>query len=218
MPKITSKISRKRMERQSRRDFVVEAARRLFASRGVEDTSMEDIAAAVGYTRRTLYAYFRSRDEICLAVFTDDLRTRWAAQKEALREAATGLDKIRVWGEALYQYCRRKPESTHLQAHWDFRGIDRRRIGRKVFAEFEAINEELADGLREIFRLGVTDRTLRSDLNVDMCISQYLYSLRSVINRALSSGYSFAHFDPDKYVQAYLELFCRGISNSGGTT
>ena len=206
-------MSRKTMERQTRQQFILDAARRLLAEKGIEETGMEDIAAAVEYTRRTLYAYFKSRDEIYLMIFVEDLNDRWAEQKRALTGAANGLDKTRRWGESLYAYSRAHPHSMPLQIYWDFKGINRERVSPEVFTAFEDINEQLAAGLREIFKLGVTDGSLRPDLHLDMSISQFLYSLRSVIHRALTPTYSFTRIDPDEYVKQYLELFLRGIQN-----
>lgn len=209
---------RKEIERETRQRYVREAARRLLARKGIENTSMEDIAQAVEYTRRTLYAYFPSRDEICLQVFIDTLSARWAAQQQALAEAAaeTGLARFLIWGESFYAYSKANPYSLQLNVYFDLKGIDRKRINEETFARFEALNTELAKGLRTIFRQGLKDGSLRPDLDVDLCISQYLYSLRSIVNRALSPGYSFASFDPDEYVHHYLDLFTRAIRNTGG--
>lgn len=209
-------MSRKTVEREVRRQFVIDAARQLFASKGIEETSMDDIATAADYTRRTLYAYFRSRDEILLMVLVEDLKARWLIQQQALAPVETGLGKIIAWGESFYESARENPHSMRLQFYWDFKGVERKRVGKKVFANFEEINNELADGLRDIFRLGVKDSSLRPDLNIDLCISQFIYTLRAVLNRAISPTYSFARFDPDKYVKHYLDLYRRAIQNSGG--
>lgn len=211
-------MSRKLAERQARQRFVVQAARQLCSAHGIENTRMEDIAAAVEYTRRTLYAYFKSRDEILLLALCDDLTARWALQKEAISGANTGLDKIRSWARVAYAYACDNPRALELQVYWDFRGIDRKRIGDDVFAEFESINNELAEGLRGIFRMGIRDGSLRPDLNIDLTISQFIYSLRAVFNRALAVTYSFTTTEPDEYVDHFLELFCRSIRHDGGAT
>jgi AcrR family transcriptional regulator len=209
--------SRRTAERRLRRQLVLGAARGLFAAQGVENVTMEDIAAEAGYTRRTLYAYFRSRDEISLLILLEDLQARWAYQKAAMAEVGGGLGKILAWAAAFYAYARENPGALRLQAWWDFKGIDPDRIDPEVFSAFEALNNELADGLREVFRQGIEDGSLRPTLDVDLCISHFIYTLRTVLNRALSPTYSFARFDPDDYVQAYLDLFSRGIRNPGGS-
>ena len=47
---------------------LVEVARELFAHKGIEATTMNDIALASGKGRRTLYTYFRSKRDIYNAV------------------------------------------------------------------------------------------------------------------------------------------------------
>ncbi|UCE25201.1 MAG: TetR/AcrR family transcriptional regulator [Candidatus Zixiibacteriota bacterium] len=207
-------MTRKQMEVESRRHYVVDAARKVFAQKGVENTSMEDIARAADYTRRTIYAYFKSHDEICLLVLLEDQAVRWELQKQAISNVEGGIAKLRAWADSLYRFVRTHPHYAHLDSYWDFRGLNAKLISPHLFARFEKQNSELADGLREIFRLGITDGSMRPDLQVDMCISQFLYSLRSIIHRAISPAYSFANFDADDYMRHYVDLFLRSIRNS----
>lgn len=61
------------------RDKFIEVARQLFARKGVENTTMNDIASASDKGRRTIYTYFRSKRDIFNAVIeseTDQLLTR----------------------------------------------------------------------------------------------------------------------------------------------
>lgn len=52
---------------------LLEVARELFAHKGLEQTTMNDIASASGKGRRTLYTYFRSKEEIYYAVIESEL-------------------------------------------------------------------------------------------------------------------------------------------------
>jgi AcrR family transcriptional regulator len=209
-------MSRKSKENEARRRYILDAARELFFSRGVENVTMEDIATAAEYTRRTLYAYFRSRDEVYLMVYLEEMMARWEGQKTAMAAAESGLDKLVAWGDSFYVYSREHPHSLRLQVFWDYRDIDRDRIGDDVFEAFGAGNEEVADGLRGAIRLGIEDGSLRPDLSVDYCVSHYVLTLRTVLNRALFPAYSLADFDSETYVHKYLDLFMRGIRNADG--
>ena len=55
------------------RDKMVEVSRELFAKRGIQATTMNDIADAAGKGRRTLYTYFRSKEDIYQAVVKCEL-------------------------------------------------------------------------------------------------------------------------------------------------
>ena len=52
---------------------LVEVARQLFAKKGVDNTTMNDIAVASTKGRRTLYTYFKSKEEIYVAVVESEL-------------------------------------------------------------------------------------------------------------------------------------------------
>ena len=50
------------------KDKLIDVARQLFAHKGVENTTMNDIASASDKGRRTIYTYFKSKTEIFNAV------------------------------------------------------------------------------------------------------------------------------------------------------
>lgn len=56
------------MSRDETKENLLEVARQLFVKRGVENTTMSDIAEAAGKVRRTIYTYFKSKEDIYWAV------------------------------------------------------------------------------------------------------------------------------------------------------
>lgn len=55
------------------RAILVDVARQLFAKNGIEETTMNDIALASQKGRRTLYTYFKNKEEIYYAVVESEL-------------------------------------------------------------------------------------------------------------------------------------------------
>ena len=55
------------------REMLIDVARQLFAKSGVENTTMNDIALASQKGRRTLYTYFKNKNEIYQAVVESEL-------------------------------------------------------------------------------------------------------------------------------------------------
>ena len=66
-------LSKKYMSITKTRQRLVEVARELFARKGLEATTMNDIALASGKGRRTLYTYFRNKEDIYDAVIEGEL-------------------------------------------------------------------------------------------------------------------------------------------------
>ena len=56
------------------KDLLIDVARRLFAEKGMENTTMNDIAIESGKGRRTLYTYFNSKEELYLAIVEKELQ------------------------------------------------------------------------------------------------------------------------------------------------
>lgn len=86
---------------------LVDVARQLFAKKGVEETTMNDIAVASKKGRRTLYTYFKSKEQIYMAVveseleFLSDKMNKVAMKKTSPSEKileliATHLDAIKM--------------------------------------------------------------------------------------------------------------------------
>lgn len=55
------------------REELIEVARQLFATKGIEGTTMNEIAEVSGKGRRTLYNYFKSKSGIFVAVMNSEI-------------------------------------------------------------------------------------------------------------------------------------------------
>ncbi|HKT06048.1 MAG TPA: TetR family transcriptional regulator [Rugosimonospora sp.] len=82
------------------RDELADAALRLLAAQGFEQTTVEQIVAAAGVSRRTFFRYYQSKEDVVVQVLTAageemcaELRARPAAEPVAvaLRHALTGF-------------------------------------------------------------------------------------------------------------------------------
>lgn len=87
----------------SRRGAFVEAARESFFSKGYGETSMSSIAARVGGSKTTLWAYFPSKQDLYAAVVDDLLKRHGAALEAPLDPNDDVADALRRVGYALLQ-------------------------------------------------------------------------------------------------------------------
>lgn len=79
---------------QKTRAKLVDVARQLFAKKGVEDTTMNDIAVASRKGRRTLYTYFKSKEQVYMAVVESELEMLSDRLKEAAGKTMSPDKKI----------------------------------------------------------------------------------------------------------------------------
>lgn len=150
---------------QKTRAKLVDVARQLFAKKGVEETTMNDIAVASKKGRRTLYTYFKSKEQIYMAVVESELeflsdKMNGVAMKnispseKILELIATHLDAIKM---TVYR-------NGTLRAN-TFRDIWRVEAMRKNFDqnEIELFRTVLKEG-KEDGVFGIDDIDITADI------------------------------------------------------
>jgi TetR/AcrR family transcriptional regulator len=75
--------------KDARRDAILAAARALFCAKPFESIAMSQVASAAGLAKGTLYLYFRTREEIFLALLTQEYSNWLAAFSEEAKRFAS---------------------------------------------------------------------------------------------------------------------------------
>lgn len=76
------------------REKLIEVARQLFAHKGIENTTMNDIANASEKGRRTIYTYFKNKKEIYNAVIERESEKLISRLREVENEKLQPLEKL----------------------------------------------------------------------------------------------------------------------------
>src|SRR4051794_37042433 len=97
---------RRTERRQQTRDELLDAATRLFASRGFGGASIDEIAAAAGYTSGAIYANFAGKEDLFLSAFEQQIARHIREVTEAVSaagddEAARTEAGAQQWGDFL---------------------------------------------------------------------------------------------------------------------
>ena len=92
-------MSKKQALTEFHRGSILAAAERLFAEKGTEKTTMDDIAREAEYSKATLYVYFQSKEEIINAILLSGM----VLLKRKIQEA---LDGHGTWVGAYDAVCR----------------------------------------------------------------------------------------------------------------
>ncbi|MEE9148681.1 MAG: TetR/AcrR family transcriptional regulator [Candidatus Tectomicrobia bacterium] len=73
---------------------IITAAAQLFKEKGYRATTLEDIAAAVGMLKGSLYYYIRSKEELLYLVVRDPIRQAYNKLEEIVKSEAPATTKI----------------------------------------------------------------------------------------------------------------------------
>ncbi|GAB6394859.1 MAG: TetR family transcriptional regulator [Bacteroidales bacterium] len=152
------------------RDKLVDVARQLFARMGVDNITMNDIAQAAQKGRRTLYTYFRSKNDILQAVIETETEQLYNLLLDVAAKDLPADEKLKT-----FIYTRLDAVKAIVFRNGTLRANffrDRRRVERvrKGFdlKEIEIIKGILNDGVKTgIFRMpdvGITALVLHRAL------------------------------------------------------
>lgn len=100
---------RKALEKSIREEDILKAALAVFADKGYETATMDDVAQAAEFTKKTLYSYFLSKDEIFLRLMLRALTIMTGLFEKGFEAGNTGFDKIRNIGMAYISLYRDYP-------------------------------------------------------------------------------------------------------------
>jgi AcrR family transcriptional regulator len=90
--------------RRAREREIVDATRRLFDERGMQDAPIEDIARAVGINKALIYRHFSSKDELFVLTVTRYL-TELAERFAEVDESLDPVTQLRQVSERYVRFC-----------------------------------------------------------------------------------------------------------------
>jgi AcrR family transcriptional regulator len=140
----------------ARREELTRAAARLFAERGYQGTSLADLAKAVGVQKPSLYHHIAGKEELLWDVAQEGA----AAFHAALDAVPQDADRIRNALRAhLAVVAAQLDIATVFVREWRFLSDEHREA-------FVAERRRYEERIRDLFREGVEQGELRTDLDV----------------------------------------------------
>ena len=132
------------------RDKVMRAAT-LFAGSGLDGTKMEEVAAATGVPKATLYYYFEGKEDILAFLFNEILDEVARAIDGALRHGGTAADRLRAAIEAHLRVFEEYPAASRALQFDLGRAARTPHIDERIEAAFRGpvrrlLEEGAADG------------------------------------------------------------------------
>lgn len=214
-----SYIAERRVEeKERRRAEIVDAAERLYAQKGWDSVTMDQVAKSARLSRALLYVYFRDRDELQFAIGERALamlRTRFL---EAVATQGRGLDQVEAIGRAYMQYAKDFPHYFDVCARFQAHAMSAdpgSNEGACAVAGDAAISVVV-----EAIRSGIGDGSIRSDIGDPLMFAVTLWAFtHGVIQLAMAKGADLTRLGiviPDFGEYALMLLRSVGAPRSAG--
>ncbi|WP_294148480.1 TetR/AcrR family transcriptional regulator [uncultured Clostridium sp.] len=165
------------------REAIASAAGALFAGKGIEATSMDEIAEKSGYSKATLYVYFKNKEEIAGILALESMQKLHGCINSALRKEKSTRRRYDLICRALQQYQEEFPFYFKMALdtiNIDFDGRDFLPEELETYRVGELLNEEL----KEFINDGIREGELREEIEVMATIFSFWGMLSGLIQTA----------------------------------
>ncbi len=156
----------------SSRAEILDVAEQIFADAGYSGARVDEIAARMSITKRMIYYYFGSKEELYVAVLERAYRGIREAERALSSSDLAPVEALREVAQLTFDHHHRHPAFIRIVAVENIHhGTYLRKIGRMA-----DLGTPAATLLEEILERGRVDGTLRGDvdaLDVHMVISSY---------------------------------------------
>lgn len=177
-------MARRKKEPQNvHRKNISSAAEQLFLEKGIENTSMNDIAKEAGYSKATLYVYFKNKEELIGVLVLESMQKLYDYISIALEENTDTKKRYKEICYGLVKYQEEYPFyfKTVLEAiNIDFESTQFLPEEKETFSIGEQINDLLIDFLKE----GMERGEIRTDIEVLPTIFSFWGMLSGLIQIA----------------------------------
>lgn len=143
------------MRRADRREQLLQAARHVFADRGFDDTSVDDVALIAGVTKPVIYRHFANKRDLYLSVLEEHLADLIRRLWVAMSTEADPRDRLRAGLEAYFTFADEREDGFRMIVEASSRN-DRDMIA-KLGKSFDALAEGIARTVGDLLRAAGLD-------------------------------------------------------------
>jgi len=195
---------------EERKDQIMNAAEEVFSQKGVSDARMDDIAEETGLSKGTLYLYYKSKDDLIIAIL-DRIFQREFKAFGTLDIANTSAT------EAIWSFAERTSNDIRMMMRllpitYEFMGLAfRNKLVQKAFKTYFNRYMEI---LIPIIQHGIDTGEFRPADTKEIALA-----MGAVMEGTLLLWvYDHSLVDPEKHILSGMKLLLEGVRAKGGTS
>ena len=202
---------RKEREREQRRNLIIDAAERIFFKKGLENSTMDDVADEAELSKGTLYLYFKSKEDIQLAIAMRGSDILKEMMQKHLSKNKTGYENLLELAEASIDFSGKHKHYYEFFLFLQIARFDQLNIDESRIIKYLIEQSPLAIVL-ECVKKGIADKSLRTDIPADIFAAtlwSQLLGVLIVINYK-KNLYRVFGLDGEDIIKTHLELVSTG--------
>ncbi len=187
------------------KDRILSQAQQLFMRNGIKSVSMDDIAADMAMSKKTLYKWFENKDQIVEASMSRHLLGTQCDCTAMIETATSAIDEL----FRMLEWTKKEFSNIHPSIFYDLRKFHPGTWKLWLAHKNEFILTQIILNLRR----GITEGLFRADLDVEVIARLRLHQIDMQFNHDV---YPYQQFGKERVSQALLEHFMLGVATLKG--
>ncbi|KKH47454.1 TetR/AcrR family transcriptional regulator [Methanosarcina sp. 1.H.A.2.2] len=207
---------RQQRKKEKRRNEIIDAAERLFYSKGYDKVSMDEIAQEVELSKGALYFYFKSKNSLFFAI----VFRRWTdigeIQAERMSHGKNGFEKIQILIQWFIEYAQKNADYNDMATTF----------GPQLFQRIDAENAQTMMEISTKYvplvysavREGIEDGSVRNDLDPRL-LGMYIQMITLNIvspDPSIKNSFALQGVNYDTYVEMLPKFLCPSVARDPG--
>lgn len=183
------------------KEHVIAAAAKAFMQKGIRTVRMDDIAAGLSISKRTLYELFHDKEDLLL----DVMKLHREGMQEYMTQVASKAGNVLEVILKFYQRSANDFQNTNRKFFEDIEKYP------KVMAYINESRKENLDSAMEFYQKGVNQGIFRNDVNYDIVRAMVSEQMDLLLRSEICKSYS-----PAEIYETVVFMHMRGISTEKG--
>ncbi|MEH7108298.1 TetR/AcrR family transcriptional regulator [Bacillus sp. JJ1764] len=210
---------RKQREKEIRRNDIIEAAERVFFTKGYSTSTMDDVAKEAEFSKRTVYVYFKSKEQLYFEIMIRGWKLLNTVLEEDLNTLLDGnsLQRLRQIGTTLFTFSQLQP--NYFEAIVEYETSERdfeKGITDQSREECYAEGEKVFRFLMTTLQQGVEEGSIRKDLdllNTAVILWSTTIGVFHVAKKKANYIKHYHHRNSEELIPEAFELLLTSIKN-----
>jgi AraC-like DNA-binding protein len=174
------KFSKRNQNKSLKRAVIIDTAERLFLEKDFESISMDEVANEAGLTKRTLYQYFISKEDLFYAVVLKGEKLLFSLWEEVIENRNNALEKIRLINKAYCQFYIDNPSMLRIMNYQPDNILNCK--ASPSYQEVVAMKNTALCYYNDIVDAGKSDGSINKNLDTKKAVYFGLLSSMGLIN------------------------------------
>jgi AcrR family transcriptional regulator len=184
---------------------IIEGGEELFLTTGIKSVTMDDIARHLGISKKTIYHFFKDKNELVVALVKNKLKEDECKMQEIIGQSSNVMEEmINMMKCSEEIFSRINPITMH----------DLQKYHPEAWKHFKAFKAEVVvRNLQELLNKGIKQGYIRPEIDVKVLSMMHVANVELGFNPAV---FPISEYNPWKVQQQFMEHFNYGICTLKG--